>query len=165
MCSKFHDNQSVGLRDILLANLIFYFYYLRVEKKKAEAAGGCVVVEQVGEVGGGLVMEGFASEEKDFKVDPLLAYDIYVRKPDFFAWKWQKSKAHQVWKGGLLGSMSTLSKFHDCESFLHEYISEAFVSDVVAEEQSRVIKNIRFSWFCGPWIPTANFIDVWPFVF
>lgn len=85
MCSKFHDNQSVGLRDILLANLIFYFYYLRVEKKKAEAAGGCVVVEQVGEVGGGLVMEGFASEEKDFKVDPLLAYDIYVRKPDFFA--------------------------------------------------------------------------------
>lgn len=44
-----------------------------------------MVVEQVGEVGGDLVIEGFASEEKDFKVDPLLAYDIFVRKPDFFA--------------------------------------------------------------------------------
>lgn len=53
--------------------------------RKAEAAGECVVVEQVGEVGGDLVIEGFASEEKDFKVDPLLAYDIFVRKPDFFA--------------------------------------------------------------------------------
>jgi len=30
-----------------------------------------VVAEQVDEVGGGLVMEGFMSEEKDFEVDPL----------------------------------------------------------------------------------------------
>ena len=58
--------------------------------RKVETVGGCVVVEQVGEVGGGLVMEGFASEEKDFEVDLLLAYDI------FFAGKWPKSKAHQV---------------------------------------------------------------------
>ncbi len=33
-------------------------------------AGRRVVVEQVGEVGGGLVMEGFVSEEKDFELDP-----------------------------------------------------------------------------------------------
>ncbi len=28
-------------------------------------------MEQVGEVGGGLVMEGFLGEKKDFKLDPL----------------------------------------------------------------------------------------------
>lgn len=36
-----------------------------------EAAGRSVVVEQVGEVGGGLVMKSFVSEEKDFELDPL----------------------------------------------------------------------------------------------
>jgi len=37
----------------------------------AGAGGRSVVVEQVGEVGGGLAMEGFMREEKDFEVDPL----------------------------------------------------------------------------------------------
>jgi len=35
------------------------------------AAGWSVVVEQVGKVAGGLTMEGFVSEEKDFVADPL----------------------------------------------------------------------------------------------
>lgn len=30
-----------------------------------------MVVEQVGEAGGGLVVEGIMSEEKNFKLDPL----------------------------------------------------------------------------------------------
>jgi len=37
----------------------------------AEPTGWSVVMEQVGEVGGGLVMEGFVTEEKDFALDPL----------------------------------------------------------------------------------------------
>ncbi len=37
----------------------------------AEAAGRSVVVEQVSEIGGGLDMEGFMREEKDFELDLL----------------------------------------------------------------------------------------------
>ncbi len=36
-----------------------------------EGAGRSVAVKQVDEAGGGLVVEGFMSEEKDFKLDPL----------------------------------------------------------------------------------------------
>ncbi len=42
-----------------------------VSIRGAEAAGRIVAVEQVGEVGGGLVMESFVGEEKDFEVDAL----------------------------------------------------------------------------------------------
>ena len=37
----------------------------------AEAAGRSVVVEQVGEVAGGLVVEGFVGEEEDYEMDAL----------------------------------------------------------------------------------------------
>lgn len=57
----------------------------------------------------------------------------------------QRVKLTKSDRGDLLGSMTTLSKFHDCEIFLHEYL---FLM-VVVKEQSRVIKNIRFSWLCG----------------
>jgi len=36
-----------------------------------EAAGGSVTGEQVSEVGGSLVVEGFVGEEKDFELDAL----------------------------------------------------------------------------------------------
>ena len=37
----------------------------------AEGTGGGVEADQVSEVGGGLVMEGFVGEEKDFELDAL----------------------------------------------------------------------------------------------
>ena len=42
-----------------------------VSIRGAEAAGGSVVVEQVSEVWGGLVVEGFVGEEKNLEVNPL----------------------------------------------------------------------------------------------
>lgn len=36
-----------------------------------EAVGRSVVLEQVGEEGGGLILEGFVSEEKNFELDRL----------------------------------------------------------------------------------------------
>ena len=43
----------------------------KVGIRGTEGAGGSVVVEQVGEVAGGLVVKGFVSEKKEFKVNAL----------------------------------------------------------------------------------------------
>ncbi|XP_062325496.1 uncharacterized protein LOC134026615 [Osmerus eperlanus] len=55
----------VALLVLLVSGLV------EVGIRGTEGAGGSVVVEQVGEVAGGLVVKGFVSEKKDFKVNAL----------------------------------------------------------------------------------------------
>ena len=54
----------------------------------AKAARGIVLVEQVGKVGRGLVMEGFVSEEKDYELDLL----------------WDNGSQWRFWRTGVMWS-------------------------------------------------------------